>query len=301
MDSAKVLGGGVVSYVTGTGFIPQILLTIVFFIALQIIMNIIQFIIDTVRNMSRQVVPLQPNTVTGSYVIGQSPLLPKQIFNSNNELNGLEYSYSLFVFVAPETFDASSNQPIMTQCGPAGKDASAGNKLRHVFHKGSKALFPLMSPGVFLEGDKNTMRVYMNSTTTWNNYVSVPNIPIAKWFHLVITMRGKFMDVYVNGNVSARQQFSTVPKLNVGNVYIMSPQQFPITNNPNVTPDFLVSGPMRGFVSGLTYYSYALTYSQIEDIYRRGPSPVIINPVAGSSFTGTIPPYLHDDWWVTKY
>jgi hypothetical protein len=301
MDSAKVFGGGIVSYFTGTGLIPQILLTIVFFIALQIVMNMIQYVADMVRNLSRQVVPLQPNTVAGSYVIGQSPTLPKQIYNSNNELNGLEYSYSLFVFVAPETFTTSSSQP-QSQCGPEAQQTSAGNRLRHVFHKGSRAIFPLMSPGVFLEGDNNTMRVYMNSSTTWNNYVSVPNIPISKWFHLVIMMRGKYMDVYINGNVSARQQFSTVPKLNVGNVYIMSPQQFPLTNNPNVTTDFVVNGPMRGFVSGLTYYSYALTYSQIEDIYRRGPSPVIVNPsAAASSFNGVIPPYLHDDWWVTKY
>lgn len=295
MDSAKVAASGVMSYIIGPGFIPQILLTIVFFVALQLILGVFETIVDTVKNVSKQVVVLQANTVTGPYSIAQDPLLSKQIFNSNNELNGLEYSYSAYLFISPETFDVNNN--VNANCGE--KSTSIGNRLRHVFHKGSKTVFPLMSPGVFLEGDKNTLRVYMNSSTSWNNYVSVPNVPVNKWFHLVIMMKGKFMDVYINGNVAARQQFQTVPKLNVGNVYIMTNQKFPQPGNTDVEADFNVSGGMKGMVSKLTYYSYALTYSQIDDIYRQGPSKVVINPTQVVS--GVIPPYLHDDWWVTRY
>ena len=270
------------------------ILTILFFIALQLVLSVVEKIVEVVKNVSKQVVVLQANTVTGPYSIAQDPLLSKQIFNSNNELNGLEYTYSMYLFISPETFDA--NISMENDCGE--KQTSNGNNLRHIFHKGSKALFPLMSPGVFLEGDKNTMRIYMNSSTTWNNYVSIPNVPVNKWFHLAIMMKGKFMDVYINGNVAARQQFQTVPRLNEGNVYIMSPQKFPRTSNEGVTANFKVSGPMKGMVSKLTYYAYALGYSQIDDIYRQGPSKTIVNPTA---ISGVIPPYLHDDWWVTQY
>ena len=294
MDSAKAYAGGFASYLIGPGFVPQILLTIVFFIGLQIVLSILQTVVDTLKNVSKQVVVLQSDTVTGAYTIAQDPLLPKQIFNSNNEVNGTEFSYSMFVFVMPETFDTN----IETADSDCSVRKSQGNKLRHVFSKGSKALFPLLSPGIFMESDTNTMRVYMNSSTTWNNYVSVPNIPVSKWFHLVVMMKGKFMDVYINGNVAARQQFQTVPKLNVGNVYIMSNRKFPTNSNDNVPVELAVSGPIKGMVSVATYYSYALTYSQIDDIYRRGPSKVLVNP---QQMNFVIPPYLHDDWWVTQY
>jgi hypothetical protein len=296
MDSAKLVAGGAISYIIGPGFIPQLLLTIVLFIALQVVLTIIETVVTTIQNVTKQVVPLLPHTITGSYTIAQDPRLSKQISNSNNELNGLEYTYSLFVFIAPETFESIT----VAEDGCRTESHETGNKLKHVFHKGSKAIFPLMSPGVFMEADKNTMRVYMNSSLSWNNYVSVPNIPINKWFHLVIMMKGKFMDVFVNGNVAARQQFATVPKLNVGNVYIMSNQKFPKTSNENVTSEFTVSGEMKGMVSRLTYYSYALNYSQIDDIYRTGPSKNMVK-VAQASFSGELPPYLHDDWWVTRY
>ena len=111
-------------------------------------------------------------------------------------------------------------------------------------------------------------------------------------------MKGKFMDVYINGNVVARKQFETVPKLNVGTAYIMSNQKFPNSNNRGLQTDFVVGGAMKGMVSRLTYYAYALNYAQIDDVYRKGPSSVIVNPVTTSA---NVPPYMHDDWWVTKY
>lgn len=294
MDSAKLAAGGVLSFIMGPGFVPQILLTIVFFIVLQVVLSIIQIVVDTTKDVTKQITVLQADTVNGPYTIAQDPRLSKQIFNSNNELNGLEYSFSAYIFVAPETFENASSTE--DSCGDA--PTKGGKDLKHIFHKGSKAIFPLMAPGVFMEGDKNTMRIYMNSSLAWDNYVSVPNIPINKWFHLIIMMKGKFMDVFINGNVAARNQFQTVPKLNVGHVYIMSNQKFPKTQS-NETPDFKVSGSIKGMVSRLTYYAYALNYSQIDDIYRQGPSKRVVNP--SPSISGITPPYLHDDWWVTKY
>lgn len=294
MDYLKSTASGVASYVMGRGLIPQIILTIVFFIALHLILSIVEKIVKSVDDMNKQITILQKDTVNSTYTIPQNPLWSKQIFNSNNELNGLEYSYSMYVFISPETFESAN--AITGVCSKT--DATTTTTLKHIFHKGTKTVFPLMAPGVFVEGDKNTIRIYMNSSTKWNNYVSVPNIPVNKWFHLVIMMKGKFMDVYINGNVVARKQFETVPKLNVGTAYIMSNQKFPNSNNRGLQTDFVVGGAMKGMVSRLTYYAYALNYAQIDDVYRKGPSSVIVNPVTTSA---NVPPYMHDDWWVTKY
>ena len=291
MDSMKSVSGGVLSYLIGPGLIPQILLTIVFFIALQVVLSIITSVLSTVNNVAKQVTVLQADTLTGAYTIAQDPRFAKQIFNSNNELNGLENTYSLFVYISPETFESTSSNE--SGCGVT----NTGTDLKHIFHKGSKAIFPLMAPGVFMEAGKNTMRIYMNSSLSWDNYVSIPNIPVSKWFHLVIMMKGKYLDVFINGNVAARHEFKTVPKLNVGNVYVMSNTKFPVAQNN--TTEFKVSGAIKGMVSRLTYYAYALNYSQIDDLYRQSPSKKVINP--STSVSGLTPPYLRDDWWVTKY
>ena len=52
-----------------------------------------------------------------------------------------------------------------------------------------------MSPSVFVLDESNTLRVYQNSTTTWNNYVDVQNIPIDKWFHLVVLARNNGVEI----------------------------------------------------------------------------------------------------------
>lgn len=295
MDSAKVATTGFVSFIIGPGLIPQLLLTIVFFVSLQLILGLIETVASTFKSISKQVTVLQRDTVMGPYNVVQSDNSPNQIYNSMNEINGLEYSYSMYIFITPETFASPDN---IDSCG--NKQTSTLTTLKHIFHKGSKGIFPLMAPGVFVEGDKNTLRVYMNTTTNWNNYVSIPNIPISKWFHLVVTMKGKFMDVYINGNVSVRREFQTVPKLNQGNVYIMSPNKFPIAkNNYTNSIDFKVDGAIKGMVSRVSYYAYALSYAQIDELLRSGPSNKVINP-GGAVTSFVAPPYLRDDWWTSN-
>ena len=222
---------------------------------------------------------------------GENANVYPQVYNSENEINGMEFSYSTWIFINPDTFNAS----VAEVCG--GESNNDAHLLKHIFHKGSKDAFPVMAPGVFVHGNKNSLRIYMNSVLSWDNYVEVPNVPIGKWFHLVLTQKGKFFDVYVNGNIAVRKQFDAVPKLNFGNFYIMSPIKFPA--NPadrKIITDFKVDNAMNGMVSRMKYFSYALNYSQIDVLYREGPSKKIVS----SSFNQQ-PPYFYDDWWVTKY
>jgi hypothetical protein len=155
----------------------------------------------------------------------------------------------------------------------------------------------LLAPGLFVDGKVNTLRLVMNSSTKWDNSVEIPNVPVGKWFHLVIILKGKYLDAYVNGNVTVRHQFAVVPKLNFGNVYVMSQIRLP-TGAAGAPKDLgiKVDGPMKGMVSRLKYYAYALNYSQIDELYREGPSKKIVS----ATFSET-PPYFRDDWWVTRY
>jgi hypothetical protein len=116
---------------------------------------------------------------------------------------------------------------------------------------------------------------------------------------MIILVKGKYLDVYINGNVTQRFEFKDVPRLNYGNIYVMSPIQFTFPQNstsssPN-PKQMQITGAIAGMVSRLHYYGYALTYSAIDALYRQGPSSTIVN--SGST---DLPPYFHDDWWVNK-
>lgn len=292
MDSVN----GVMSYLMGPGLVPQLLLTIVIILTIYAVISVFETVVDAVKKLSNQNTILFAETTATKQVIpqgGDNANVYPQVYNSENEIHGMEFSYSSWIFINPDTFNATVQQ----SCG--GQSTNDPNLLKHIFHKGSKDGFPVMAPGVFINGNKNTLRVYMNSVLSWDNYVEVPNIPIGKWFHLVLVQKGKFFDVYVNGNIAIRKQFDAVPKLNFGNIYVMSPIQFPSAGNAadrKIITNFKVDNAANGMVSRLKYFSYSLNYSQIDQLYREGPSKKIVS----SSFSQQ-PPYFYDNWWVTKY
>lgn len=257
------------------------------------VVTVVETLVDGVKKFDRQSSDLIPNTILGNQVIAQGPDTGKpQINNSENEPNGMEFSYSLYLYIDPETFEGKGSA---LQCAQG--VGTQRTMLKHIFHKGNGRAFPLLAPGLFVHGNRNTLRLYMNSANKWDNYVEIPNIPVGKWFHLVIIQKGRYFDAYVNGNVTVRHEFKTVPKLNFGNIYVMSPSiRFPRPEDKIEAGDYRVDGPMKGMVSRLKYYAYALNYSQIDHLYREGPSKVI----ESKTYT-EVPPYFHDNWWVSKF
>jgi len=205
----------------------------------------------------------------------------------------------MWIFIHPDTYD---NADKLDECGIKTSNAKMA-RLKHIFHKGNKDGFPLLSPGIFTHSDKNTLRVYTNSVNKWDNYCEVPNIPVGKWFHLVVLQKGRFMDVYVNGNVAVRHKFDTVPKINYGGLYVMQNIRTPKDRkNPIVSSDgnFVIDGPMKGMMSRLKYYAYALNYSHVDSLYREKPSKKFVMAAAIEVAKGQAPPYFYDNWWVTN-
>jgi hypothetical protein len=292
-QGAQAYAQGALSYVMGPGLVPQILLVVVLMIAANTVISIVETIVNTLQKQSQLSTIIHNDTLTDKWTVVQNPNSEDPlIYNSANEPTGMEFSYSMWLFIDPKTFEAGRSQ----QCGP-GKTVNTV-AMKHIFHKGSKSGFPLLAPGIFVKGDTNTLRIYMNTTTAWDKYVEVPNIPIGKWFHLVITMKGKFMDVYVNGNIAVREECETVPKLNFGNIYVLTPITFPARPGAAQLGDFKVDGAAVGMVSRIKYFSFASNYSQIDSLYREGPSKTI---TASKNAFSQKAPYMQDDWWVTRY
>ena len=84
---------------------------------------------------------------------------------------------------------------------------------------------------------------------------TVSNIPIQKWVHLVVSVYGRTLDIYVNGKLARTCLMPGVASVN---------------NNADVyvTP----SGGFAGWTSKFQYYPSPLNPQEVWNIYRRGYS-----------------------------
>jgi hypothetical protein len=186
----------------GSQLIETFIITVIFSLTMQVL----ESTFSSLKKYEKMSVDLFPLTYDSPQTWPQDPYSQFQILEpSKDERNGAEFSYSAYISVQPDTFT-----------GQAGH-------LKHIFHKGSPDVFPLLAPGVFFKADTNTLVVVCNSTMKWNNRIEIPNIPMKKWFHLVVMLKGRALDVYINGNLANRIRFSDLPKLNYGALYVFLP------------------------------------------------------------------------------
>jgi len=271
---------------TKSGAIEQVIYGIVLVILLYMIFIFIEVIYNYINRLSLQRTILLPHTyVTDdkSKIIIQNPNIPqsKSVHLSQNERSGIEFSYSFYLNVHPSTFRQEEG-------------------LLHIFHKGYSTQFPLLAPGVYMKSETNTLRVYMNTYKTWNNYLDVEDIPVSKWVHLVIVCKNNSLEIYVNGNLKKKLPFDGfTPYQNFQDICCFNQRRISL-NNAIITSlgdkKFDVFGAMKGLLSRLNYFSYALCYAEIQDLMNEGPSSKI-----DSDAFKEIPPYFADTWWAQSY
>ena len=210
------------------------------------------------------------------------------IFRSKNEYDGIEFTYSFWMYVNDLMYSDSS-------------------EFKHVFHKGSARegegglgiYGPNNCPGVYLyTGKKNLsddlleefpvlgmlvrLNIYHNNDDSENPYkyyddIYVDNIPIKKWVGVIIRITSQnIVDVYINGTLTKRHKMSNVVKQNYDNVYIN------------------LNGGFPGNLSNLKYYNYAIGTYEISKITSNGPNLKIAE---NNSIQKSKPYYLSSHWY----
>ena len=166
----------------------------------------------------------------------------KTIIRSNNEDQGIEFTWSVWLFI---------------------EDIAAGaGKYRHIFHKGDSPvkvgedgiIYPNNGPGLYLAPNTNNLYVIMSTYNDYKEEVMVPGIPLQKWVNVIVRVKNKTMDIYVNGVITQSITLNGVPKQNFGDVWMCA------------------NGGFDGYVSNLWYYAEAIGVSKIADINRKGPN-----------------------------
>lgn len=272
-----------VDFLLGTGIINQLLMSIVLAVVLYIFMMMLEILYFSFRAVGGTRKDLLLMTVNAQDKPRQFIQDPKNksaqtLLFSDNEVTGAEYSYSFFLFIHPSSFRTEEG-------------------LLHIMHKGHPFYYPLMSPGVFLHSNTNTLRVYQNSSRTWNTYVDIENIPVKKFCQITIVARKNSIEVYINGNIAKKlPMINSVMYQNYGDLYLFSQRKSsPIVSPLQTSGSFpAVHGTYNGQLSNLVYFSYALSYTEIQSMATTGVSSKI------DTMTMEQPPYLTDNWWVSS-
>jgi len=183
------------------------------------------------------------------------------ILRSNNERDGIEFTWSVWLYI---------------------DDLEYGRgRMKHIFHKGDAELTSAntdinstsICPALYLHNSKNSLVLFMNTFGSMNEKVEIDDIPLNKWINVAIRLEGKIMDIYINGKVSKRHIFKSVPMQNYGDTYV----------NAN--------GGYSGMISDLWYHNRALTGVEILNIVKAGPS------LSAQDDIKIFPPYFSLKWY----
>lgn len=186
------------------------------------------------------------------------------ILRSNNEASGIEFTWSVWLYVA-DIASANDLAPKATAVG-GGTDvycsgANLNREYQHIFNKGDRyygadgVASVNNAPGVYLSTKTNEIRILMNTINAdVVDAIDVDNIPIKKWFHLAIRMKNTIMDVYINGVIAQRKVMSNLPKQNYEDLNICQ------------------NGGFAGNLSNLRYYRHAMNVFELNSIVNYGPN-----------------------------
>jgi hypothetical protein len=183
------------------------------------------------------------------------------ILRSNNESEGLEFTWSFWIYI--------DNLP------------DVANGLQTIFCKGDGTVNN--GPGVFLGPDISSGILHIKMDTVisndTNNTIDIPNIPLRNWVHVAIRCEQTTIDVYINGVIASRKTLNNLPKQNYNDVLIAPNNGF------------------SGKISNLRYYSHALNIFEINYIVYGGPNTALINATKSSSGSS----YLSRNWYSSNY
>ena len=215
-------------------------------------------------------------TIEGSHsvVVPQDPKYDNAIpiLRSVNEKHGIEFSWSLWMFLDDNA--VSNNEGYI-----------------HIFHKGDSHttgnLHKIAAPGLYLDGQNNNLLVTMNTHNTDDTTntddklekIEVSGVPMNKWVNIIIRVKNRRVDVYINGTIKRSVELDDVPKQNYGEIFIAQ----------NRSPSLQGSK-----LSNLRYHDYALNVYDIQKLVQSGPNRKL---VTSSAMTDNSSSYLAFDWY----
>jgi hypothetical protein len=277
--NSQTIVGGSKSFLDSNSYVAKaaflILVVIIFVYVLRLCIAMIgwlfapsasPFLVNGVidANVGNLIIPQDPN---------ESNAIP--LIRSVNDEVGIAFTWSTWLFI--KQHDTVAATP---------------NSIRHVFNKGSAnasgtpptnltgIMSPNNAPGVYFTHDYSGLIVVMSTFDDPYVSVEVDNIPINKWFNVIIRVENTVLDVFINGALAQRLPLNSVPFQNYGDVNVA------------------MNGGFNGNLSSLRYYNTALGTRAIQNIVNSGPNLTVLGASGGAP--GTMD-YLSMRWFFSQW
>lgn len=199
------------------------------------------------------------------------------ITRSVNATEGIEFTWSVWIYIDDLTYGAGKYRGVFYKGNDYAK--KQGQQGEGEGEEAQGLNFPNNAPGLYIAPNTNALVIMMNTFDVINEEITVSDIPLNKWVHVIIRCQNNEMDVYINGGIVKSHHLHGVPKQNYGDVYIA----------PN--------GGFSGNISNLWYYNYALGTTEISKLVAKGPNTTM-NMSGGLNLSN--PDYLSLRWFFTK-
>ena len=243
-----------------------LLVIILFFILLRISIVLLSWLLAPSQNMT---LLNGMADATLPIVITQDPTSTTSmpIIRSTNQIFGMEFTWSIWMFIKPVQPTTKAMQHVFSK--GAGSNGTCDIKMKQ---------FSNNAPGLYLY-NTNTLIILMDTVNKPACFpgddIEITNMPINKWFNVVIRITNDTLDVYINGRLTKRLVMTSVPNQNYDDVYICS------------------GGGFNGYVSDLKYFNSSIGTTQINALVSNGPN----TSINSSNLKNNIPPYLSIDWY----
>ena len=252
---------------------------VIVFILVVIMIYVILYVYRQYNNTSLKTVTMlkKPVKVPSSSLknISSSTQLPENV-------NGKEFSYSLWMYIDAEDTEITSNNKLvltrmnsssnLTEASPIFMLNRKSNKL-HVYTKQERTY--LSRP--------NDIETFGNSTLT------IPYIPLQRWVNVILVIDNNFLQLFMDGELREVRDLSVGETYNNRSSVVVTPTGDMVIGSLNEIPSF------NGYVSKVQVFNYALTLDHAKFVYKAGPLHKSILSAIGVPHYGLQSPFYRID------
>jgi len=257
------------SLVTKFSFILVVLL--VFIVVLQMGMGVLAWFLGP-NGSPKLFTGMIPGNEMVAFDQNPSASSAATILRSDNQRGGIEFTWSIWMYVNNDR-DHDKYRHVFSKGNPEQYAKKYANFMDSPEKTG--IMYPNNAPGLYLAPHKNSLLLIMNSFETIDEEIEIDNIPLNKWFNVVIRVKNKSLDIFMNGIITKSRQLATPPKQNYDKVFLH------------------LNNGFSGYSSNLWYWNHAVGTSTVTNIVDAGPDTTL----TGGATADTSSNYLSSKWY----
>ena len=255
---------------------------VIVFILVIIMIYVILYVYRQYNNTSLKTTTMvkKPVKVPSSSLknISASSRLPENV-------NGKEFSYSLWMYIDAEDTEITSNNKLV------------------MARMNSSATLSQASPIFSLDRKSNKLRVYtkkenaylgsINDIDSFDSTLTIPYVPLQRWVNIILVVDNNFLQLFMDGELREVKDLSQFETYDNRSSVVSTPVGDVVLGSLNEIPSF------NGYVSKVQVFNYALTLDHAKFVYKAGPLHKSILSAIGVPYYGLQSPFYRIDERIT--